>query len=236
MCSSDLIPRAAAYDAVNDAFVVVGTNADVTLPQIARSTDGGSTWDTVDISALVTGLDDCLGVAYGNGRLIAIVAGAATTAVYISTDGGASWSRVTVVASNSSLRSIAYDASSGLVVVAGQANTRCSFSTDHGATWAASTTQPAAGIILSQVIWNSDDEIFVRFGINSGITVREVMTSANGDTWSDANTIEASLAVAEWATPSLAYGPEGNIYLKGTSTGIYKSTSLGAAVSVWTNQ
>ncbi|WP_051377760.1 WD40/YVTN/BNR-like repeat-containing protein [Derxia gummosa] len=166
-----------AITKVGSTFIVVGDNGTI------ESTVDGSTWSTLTSGTTA----NLTGVTYGNGRLVAV--GERGTVIQ-STDGGGSWSAVTMATGSSAptadLAAVAYgsyDINGGTATltsintfVAVGANGTILRSTDGGSTWTdISSTAGAGGSNLTGVAYTSR---FVAVDASGA-----AWTSRLGDTW-----------------------------------------------------
>lgn len=142
---------------------------------IVRSTDGGSTFSTVESGAAMRAIA-------ASGTTVVAVGDSGT--VFRSTDSGASFSAVTAPSILFALEAVARGPSNEWIAVGGDGfDAFIVRSTDDGQTWT-DVTPASLGGLLKGVAYDTTAARWVAVGEN-GSTDAAVLTSSNGTTWSD---------------------------------------------------
>lgn len=166
---------AGAFGGGNFVFVNSGTNN-----QIQQGISGYD-WQVRTAPETASYTD----VAYGNGVFVG-VSNSATNRVIRSTDGGATWSSVSVTANG--WKSITYSPSLGrFVAVALSGTDRVMYSDDDGLTW--TDVNVTAGTYFG-VAWSPDLNLFAAVATSGN----QIMTSPDGITWTN----RTAPAANEW--------------------------------------
>lgn len=177
----------------NGVFVVVK------ISQGMISTDGGLTWDVVDVSAAAT----WGAVAFGNDTFVAISEGGIFPASVRSVDDGATWEHTGDLPANA-YTSVAFG--NGVFVTTGTGAPSFYTSTD-GLTWTPRTTSDGRG--YSSAAYG--DGVFV--AVSSTGDINRVQRSVdNGATW----TVIAAASAEDWT--DVAFG--GGAFVAVTDTGV----------------
>jgi hypothetical protein len=205
-----------------------GTEESVGSYISALSGCGVSTETTLNeetwISNNVFGTSIVNGVAYGNGRWVAVGAGGKTS----TSTNGTTWTATTTVGNTRLLSSVAYG--NGIFVAVGtsasNSATPCIYTSTNGTTWTAVFNSASTGYyLLRDVAYANGMWVAVGVGIGPSNTVL-LCTSPDGTTW----TIKSTGITGAYQLTNIAFG-NGKWIATSTSQQLVISTDNG---STWT--
>jgi len=141
-----------------------------------KSTDNGATWMNVTSPPLPSGLKT---VVAGPGALLFAGSnfGGSANGVYVSTDGGVSWTKNVTGMVTTMVQSLAYDQDRD-ILYAGTYGGGAFVSSDRGATWDSAGTSDA--YVMAIAISRNTGEVFIAGGFGGGKVYR---SSNTGQSW-----------------------------------------------------
>lgn len=179
---------------------------------IARTSDGGVTWDSIGSSAGTTALWNA---SFGDANTVYI--GGNSGLVLKSVNGGLSWTNTASPSSNANRTIFALDANTVFTGATGGTIYR---TTNGGSSWTPLVTGGSSGIIYGIYFFNAST------GVVGGASGYVRYTTNGGSTW---NAPSVVLTAAE--TRIFGRKNPDEVYLLGDANNIYKSTDYGAT---WT--
>jgi photosystem II stability/assembly factor-like uncharacterized protein len=219
------------YAAPSNPLVVYAAGRDGRDPLLARSTDGGVTWARLSTGPVGAILAPFAAVDATDPQHVLV--GTFGYGVWVTADGGSSWTARSTGLAATEPRSIATDPLDGSVLYSADGST-VAVSGDGGSTWSDVTTElydqadPAAGVSpISVAVDGASTAYASRIAVSTPAQWDPVMRSTDhGATWEPAsNGIPAGLVVRQLAADrsrqgvvfaaagSSYFGPSGDVYL-----------------------